>query len=145
MPLVALLGLMHLGIAHFFLVLGRGRGGDDRGIDDCPLAHQQPSLRQHRADLVKQTFGQLVLLQPMAEMEHCRRVGHRVAVQLDAGKAAQRLAVIKGILDRLVRQPVPLLHEVDTQHALQPDWRPATLALRVKRLQSLHEPRPRVG
>jgi hypothetical protein len=57
MPLVALLGLVHLGVAGFRLVLGRGRSGDDRGIDDCALAHQQPALRQHCADLVKQTFG----------------------------------------------------------------------------------------
>lgn len=123
MPLVALFGLVHLGIARLRLVLGRGRGGDDRGIGpresgDCALAHQQPALRQHRADLIEQSFGQLMLFQPMAEAQHRRRVGHRVAVQLDAGKAAQRLAVIKGILDRLVGQPVPLLHEVDPQHAL---------------------------
>lgn len=118
MPLVALFGLVHLGIARLRLVLGRGRGGDDRGIDDCALAHQQPALRQHRADLIEQSFGQLMLFQPMAEAQHRRRVGHRVAVQVDAGKAAQRLAVIKGILDRLVGQPVPLLHEVDPQHAL---------------------------
>ena len=138
MPLVALFGLVHLGIARLRLVLGRGRGGDDRGIDDCALAHQQPALRQHRADLVKQAFGQLVLLQPVTEVQHRRRVRHRVAVQIDAGKAAQCLAVVKRILDRLVGQPVPLLHKVDPQHTLQPDWRPAAFAFRVERLQTLH-------
>ena len=74
----------------------------------------------------------------MAEMQHCGRVGHRVAVQLDAGKSAQRLAVIKSILDRLVGQPVPLLDKVHPQHPLQPDWRPAAFAFRVEWLQTLH-------
>ena len=32
MPLVALLGLTHLGIARFRLVLGRGGGADDGGF-----------------------------------------------------------------------------------------------------------------
>jgi hypothetical protein len=143
MPLVALLSLVHLGIAGFLFVLGRGRGGNDRGIDNRPLAHQQPALGEHRADLVKQAFGQLVLFQPMTKMQHCRRVRHRVAVQIDAGKAAQCLAVIKCILDRLVGEPVPLLHKVDPQHALQPDRRPAARALWVERPQTLHQPRPR--
>jgi hypothetical protein len=39
MPLVALFGLMHLGIAGFLLVLGRGWGGNDRGIDNRALTH----------------------------------------------------------------------------------------------------------
>src|SRR6266536_3055446 len=51
-PLVALPGLVHF-VAGFALVLGRGRGGDDRGIDDRALAHQQAALLQHRRDLVE--------------------------------------------------------------------------------------------
>src|SRR3954447_12116555 len=35
MPLVALLGLVHLRVAGLAFVLGRGRGGDDGGINDC--------------------------------------------------------------------------------------------------------------
>ena len=33
-PLIALLGLVHLGVARLGLVLRRGRRIDDRGIDD---------------------------------------------------------------------------------------------------------------
>jgi hypothetical protein len=143
MPLVALFGLVHLGIARFLFVLGRGRGGDDGGIDNRALTHQQPALGQHCRYLIEHHPGQPVLLQPVAEVQHRRRVGHRIAVQIDAGKAAQRLAVIKRILDRLVGQPVPLLHKVDPKHALQPDWRPAALALRIEGVETLHQPRPR--
>src|SRR3954469_8522567 len=51
----------------------------------------------------------------------------------------------KRFLQRLVRQPVPLLHKIDPQHPLQPDRRPARLTLRVKRPQSRYQPRPGHG
>ena len=43
----------------------------------------------------------------MSKMQHHGRIGDWVAVQLDAGKAAQRLAVVKRILDRFVSQLIP--------------------------------------
>src|SRR3954471_13751233 len=52
------------------LVLGRGRRGDDRGVDDRPLAHQLAALLQQRADFVEQSLCQFVSLQPMPEMQH---------------------------------------------------------------------------
>src|SRR4051794_41742713 len=48
--LIALLGLVHLRIASFAVVFGRGRRGDDRGVDNRALAHQQAALFQHRRD-----------------------------------------------------------------------------------------------
>src|SRR3954452_12816228 len=53
--LVAFLRLVHLRIAALLLVLGRGRRGDDRGVDDRPLAHQLAALLQQRADFVEQS------------------------------------------------------------------------------------------
>ncbi len=41
-PLVAFLGLAHLGVTAFRLVLGRGRSGDDRGIHNGASADLQP-------------------------------------------------------------------------------------------------------
>jgi hypothetical protein len=38
-PLIAFLGLVHLRVTRFALVLGRGRGGDDGGINDRALPH----------------------------------------------------------------------------------------------------------
>ena len=142
MPLIALLGLVHLPVARLLFVLGRGRGGDDGGIHNGTLAHQQTALGQHRGDLVEQRPGQLVALQPVAEVQHRRRVGHRVQRQIDAGKAAQGLAVVQRILQRFIRQPVPLLQEVDAQHPLQPDRLAPALALRIERLQTLYQPSP---
>ena len=71
----------------------------------------------------------------MPEMQDRRRVRHRVAGQIDPGKAAQRLAVVQRILHRFVGQPVPLLHKIDPQHPLQRDRRPAALAFRIERAQ----------
>ena len=39
-PLVALFGLVHLGVAFFARVLGRGRRRDDGGIYDRAFSHQ---------------------------------------------------------------------------------------------------------
>src|SRR4030088_771159 len=75
-------------------VLRRRRGGDDGGIDDCSLAHQQAPLLQHRPDLVEQRPGQVVLLQPMAEVQHRRRVRNRRPPQVDARKVTQGLALL---------------------------------------------------
>ena len=43
-----------------------------------------------------------------------------VARQVNAGEAAQRLAVVQRVLQRRVGQAVPLLKKVDPQHPLQP-------------------------
>ena len=52
-PLLALAGLAHLGVARLVLVLGRGRGGDDRRIHNRPGLQQQPLLLKQRANLGK--------------------------------------------------------------------------------------------
>ena len=45
-PLVALLGLMHLAITRLLGVLGRRRRVDDRGIDDRAGGHLQSICHQ---------------------------------------------------------------------------------------------------
>jgi hypothetical protein len=142
-PLIALLGLVHFRVAGLLFVLGRGRRGDDRGIDDRALPHQQAALVQHRADFVEQRLGQVVLVQPMAEVQHRRRVRNRRHRQVDPGKAAQRLAVVKRVFKGLVGQPIPLLQKVDPQHPLQSDRRSPALALWVERPEPRYQPRPR--
>src|SRR4051794_31595931 len=87
--------------------------------------------------------GQVVLLQPMAEVQHRGRIGNRRHRQVDAGKVTQGLAIVKRVLQCLVGQPVPLLQKVDPQHPLQPNRRPAPLALRIERPQTIDQPRPR--
>src|SRR5271169_4256505 len=78
----------------------------------------------------------------MTEVQHRRRVRNCRHRQIDAGKAAQRLAVVQRVLQGLIGQPVPLLQKVDPQHPLQPNRRPAALSLRVERSQTIDQACP---
>ncbi|MFT4167356.1 MAG: hypothetical protein QM650_19140 [Microlunatus sp.] len=73
-PLVALLGLMHLRVPLSSSVLGRGRGGEQRGIHNAAAAHD-PTLTFE--DLVlrgQQLLPELVGLEQVAEMQQRGRV-----------------------------------------------------------------------
>ena len=63
MPLIALLGLGHLGIALLVFVLGRTGRRDQRGIDDCAPLHGQPLLREHSGHFGEDRGRQIVLFQ----------------------------------------------------------------------------------
>jgi hypothetical protein len=87
-PLVALLGLMHLGIPRLVGILGGRRRIDDRRVDDHAGGHFQSLGRQVPLRLVEQPPAQIVLLQQVAEATHRRLVGHRLAAEIDPDKAA---------------------------------------------------------
>ena len=81
-------------------------------IDDRALAHQQAALLQHRPDLVEQRPRQVMLLQPMAEVQHRRRVRNR---RHRPGRCRQSRAspgCRRARPPGLVGQPVPLLQKV---------------------------------
>src|SRR5215469_18941551 len=83
-PLVALLGLMHLGIARLAGILGRRRRIDDRGIDDRTGRNLQPFDREMALHLIKQLPAQIVRLEQMAAAAHRRLVRRRLAAKVDA-------------------------------------------------------------
>jgi hypothetical protein len=72
---------VHLRAPSFALVFGRGRGGDNGGIDDRSLPHQQATLLQQRPDFVEQCLGQPVALQPMAKVQDCRLLRNAATVR----------------------------------------------------------------
>jgi hypothetical protein len=123
-PLVALLGLVHLGVAGAMLVLGRGGGGDDGGVHQGAALQQKPTAAQQLLDGLEDALGEPMLLQQVTEVQQGRGVGHRLASQIQPQESTKRLAVVDGILQRLVGQPEPLLQKVHAQHPLQPDRRP---------------------
>jgi hypothetical protein len=133
-PLTALLGLVHLRISRFILVLGRGRGLDDRGVHDRPGLEQQPLLLQQRADLGKDRLRQGMLLQKVPEAQDRRLIRDRILTELDASKAPHRLGVVQRILHRRIGQVEPLLHEVDPQHPLHRHRLGAVAGLPIVRL-----------
>ena len=124
-PLVALLRLMHLGIALLVPVLRRGRRVDDSRIDHRAALEQQTALFERVIDDVHHLRGQPVTLEQVAELEDRRLVGHGIVGQVQTGKATHRLDLVQRIFHRRIRQRVPLLHEVDPQHRRKPHRRTA--------------------
>ena len=62
-PLVALLGLVHLGVARLAGILGRGRRIDNRGVDNRAGGHLQSLRRQVPLHLVEQLPAQIMFLE----------------------------------------------------------------------------------
>jgi hypothetical protein len=142
-PLLALLGLVHLGVARVVGVLGRTRCTDDGGVHDGAGLELEAALLQHLAHLGKQLLAELVFIEQTAELQHRGGVGHRLAPQVDAHEAAQAGAVVQRFLAGLVGQVEPMLDEVDAQHALQPNRRASTDALGVMRPDHVAQRCPR--
>ena len=91
----------------------------------------------------KEALAQAVRFEQAAELQERGGVGHALGHQVDPGEAAQRLAVVEGVFDRLVRQPMPLLEEIDAQLALQPGGRAPALAFRMEGFDDGEQLRPR--
>jgi hypothetical protein len=102
-PLVALLGLVHVGVSRFLLVLGRTRRVDDAGIDN-------------RAAGKPYALGLQML-----------------AAQIDADKSAHRKDVVQRFLGRRVGKVEPLLQAINSQHPLQPNSWAASAAIGIMR------------
>lgn len=102
MPLIALLGLAHLGIALPILVLGRGRRVDDRRIDDGAGAHLQAIRLKMPADFLEQTLAQIMSFEQVAELADGGLVRGAFPSQDNANEVAHRQRVVERFLDRRV-------------------------------------------
>jgi hypothetical protein len=89
-PLVALLRLMHLGIARLGRILGRGRCIDDRRIDDRPGCNLQSLYRQMLLHLVERPLAQIMRFEQVAKAARRRLVRHRLAPEIDPDKTPHR-------------------------------------------------------
>jgi len=118
-PLVALLGLVHLRIPLPFLVLGRTGRRDQGGIHNRPLPHRHTPLAELDLDGLKNLLAQLVLLQQVAEGEDRGLIRDPIADQLDARKAAHGGHLDQGLFHRRIAQRIPLLQQMDPQHGSQ--------------------------
>lgn len=75
-PLVALLGLMHLRVTGASSVLRRGRRGDDRGINDAAAPHDPALLLEDLVLRLEQPGAELMLLQQMPKPQQRGRIRH---------------------------------------------------------------------
>lgn len=131
-PLVAPLGLLHLRIALLSLFFGRRGCRHDSRVVEGAFTHEQALLSQVGVDLLENPLGQRMLLQQVTEAQECGRVRYAFARQIDTHEVAHRLTIVDRIFERLVGDRIPLLQEVDPQHALQADVRTAAFARYVR-------------
>ena len=92
-PLVPLLGLVHLRVASLGLILDRWRGGKNRGIGDRPFPHHQARGRPLAVDRLEYLLRQFMLLQQMPELQQRCRIRCRFPRQVDPDKTTQCPAV----------------------------------------------------
>ena len=67
-------------------------------------------------NLGKQDVTQFVVIKELSKLEQGGGIGHGLAAQINADKAAQAGTVVQSFL---IRQVKPVPNEVDAQHALQ--------------------------
>ena len=84
-PFVALLCLVHLGIALLFRVLGRTRCIDDCRIDDRAAPHDMTGFHHHTVDCFKECLVQIVLLQKPPELEERRCIRSIFLKEINSG------------------------------------------------------------
>ena len=142
-PLVAFLSLVHFGVARLVLVLGGGGRVDDGGIDERAFPHEQAALFKVGVDGFENGRAEVVFLQKTPEFEQGGGVGHGIGGEVDAEERTHGLAVVNGVFERFVGQSIPLLEEVEAQHALQTDGRAASLAVGVSALNRREKLIPR--
>lgn len=134
-PLLALLGLMHLGVTLAVLVLGRAGRGNQGGVHHRALLEHQALVGQAGVDHGQHLRGQLVLFEQVAKAQDADPVGQTIGAA-----QACKLPVQRHIEQRLfhghVRQAKPLLQEVNAQHGGQlKRWAPGPGARGVRRNQ----------
>mgnify|MGYP005829094617 CR=1 FL=1 len=80
-----------------------------------------------------------MLLQQMTEAQQRGRVRYALDGQIDTHEVAHRLTIVDRIFERLVGERIPLLQEVDPQHASRPmGGRPQRVDEPLPRHQHLH-------
>lgn len=135
---------MHLGIAPFIPILGRGRCRDQGRVDDGALAHHQTLVGQMSVDALEDLACESVLFEQTAKLQQGGRIGRRLPCQVDADEATDCLAVLDRVLDPFVREAEALLGDVHPQHPPQPNrLAAAAVTLQIERLNLGFKRRPR--
>jgi hypothetical protein len=142
-PLVALLGLMHLGITLAFDILSRARRRDQRGIHCRARLQQQPLVGQQVVDDAQHVGGQVMLVQQMPKPQDRALVGQAIEHAIELGKLAVHRHVMQRFFHRRIAQAKPLLQVMDAQHGLDGKGWAARLGLGPVRLDHADQHIPR--
>lgn len=141
-PIVTFPGLMHLGIALSRTVLGRAGRMDDRRVNDRSGIDLDFAADQMLVDLAQNRKSQVVTLEQVAELADRRLVRDGGFAKVDPGKGAHRNHIVERFFDRGIAEVEPLLEEVDPQHPLERNRRPAELSAGIVRLDQRAQPFP---
>src|ERR1035441_10236027 len=93
-PLVALLGLMHLRIAPAGRVLSQAGRMDDGCIDNLAGSDADALVSQMAIDFIQHLPAQIVLFQQMTEAQDRGLVGSRSHAQIDSDEVTQSGRII---------------------------------------------------
>ena len=121
-PLVALLNLVHLGVAFTALVLGRARCSNQGGIHHGARLEQQAMGGQLGVDDLQNLWAQFVLFEQMTKSQDADPVWNALGAA-DACKVAVEAGLEQGFFGPQVRQAKPLLQAVNAQHQCKVKWR----------------------
>ena len=139
--LVPFLGLMHLGIALSFPVLGRAGGMNDGGIDDGALTQREAFVLQITVDDREDCRGELMLFQQVPEV-HDRGVFRDRRAQGQARKLAHGCDFVERFFHGRVAQGEPVLQQMDAQHGFQRIRFSTAAGLGVERLDQPQQASP---
>lgn len=141
-PLVALLGLVHLRVALPILVLGGTGCGNQGGIDHGAALEQQTTGGQLGIDGGKDLSCQLVPLQEVSKAQDGAFVGQAGDARVQVGELSVQGNVVQGFFHRRVGVPEELLQQVNAQHRLQRKGRAPRLACRRVRCNQRQKIKP---
>ena len=126
-PLIPLLGLVHLRIPLSSFVFGGAGCRDQCCINDRPLLHGHAVVLEVGFDDLKVLFAEIVLLQRVPERENRGLVRDPVADHVHPCETPHRRHLDQRIPHRWIAEVVPLLKQVDPQNGCQRIGRATTL------------------
>jgi hypothetical protein len=139
MPLVALLGLVHLRITLTRTVLGRAGRCNQRDINDRASLEHQAFGDQGGVDRGQQLNAQVVLFKQVAKAHDGGRVVHSDQACIEAAELAVKRRVVQNFFHRRIGQAKPLLQKMDVPHGLDGKARTAAFGARARRREQLDQ------
>lgn len=131
-PLIPFLRLVHIRITLSFLVLGGTGRINDRGIDYRSAGNFYPVLIEILIDQMEQVIAEIVFFHQMAKLADCSFVGNRLLTEIDTDEVAHGAGIVQSFFGSGIGQVEPVLEEMNSQHALNPDGTSAsTLRVRI--------------
>ena len=141
-PLIALLNLVHLGVAFTALVLGRARCSNQGGIHHGARLEQQAMGGQLGVDDLQNLRTQRVLFEQMTKSQDADPVWNALGTA-NAYEVSVKAGLEQGFFGPQVRQAKPLLQAVNAQHQCKLKWRASRLGYRCVRRYERQQIAPR--